>query len=71
MELINGAQDLQTALGELNNKLEGLGDAIDKTELTRGLEKGADVRKRPRVDARNNSHGRVNEALEEKKVRWS
>jgi hypothetical protein len=71
MELIGGAQNLQTALRELNNKLEDLGNAIDKIELTRGLGKGADVRKRPREDARNNNHGRGNEAPVEKKVRWS
>lgn len=65
MELIKGAQDFQTALRELNNKQEDLGNAIDKTELTQGLGKGADVRKRPREDARNN------EAPEGKRVRWS
>ena len=70
MELINTAQNFQTALKELNNKLEGLGNAINKTELTQGFGEEAG-RKKLKEDARNNNEGNGDLARKRKKVHWS
>jgi hypothetical protein len=70
IELTNRVKDVQIAFRELINKLEELGNAIDKTELTRGFGKGAG-RKRLREDACNNNQGKGDPARKRKKVHWS
>jgi hypothetical protein len=67
IELTNGVKNVQIALRELNNKLEELGNAIDKTELTQGFGKGAG-QKRLREDACNNNQGQGDPARKKKRV---